>query len=189
MIFQSKFLVYILRMLNIINPLIADPTKWPNTVKQFVGKWPNTLKQFVGKLPTNCLSVVGHFVNLALKGLKSKETPKKVCVQSDIQQYSRLYADMRARKNYSVVLFGNHSQDTLHGKIFYINASCKMVDPSKLLINLKFQGQLLTEQLKFQFITFINVSKKCERKNDVFTSQESPILQGFNDENFQCLLE
>ena len=67
-------------MLNIINPLIADPTKWPNTVKQFVGKWPNTLKQFVGKLPTNCLSVVGRFVNLALKGLKSKETPKKVCV-------------------------------------------------------------------------------------------------------------
>ena len=32
-------------------------------------KWPNTLKQFAGKLPTNCLSVFGHFVNLALKGL------------------------------------------------------------------------------------------------------------------------
>ena len=41
------------------NPLSANPTKWPNT-----------LKQFVGKLPTNCLSVFGHFVNLALKGLK-----------------------------------------------------------------------------------------------------------------------
>ena len=41
-----------------INPLSADPTKWPNT-----------LKQFVDKLPTNCLSVFGHFVNLALKGL------------------------------------------------------------------------------------------------------------------------
>ena len=33
-------------------------------------KWPNTFKQFVGKLPTNFLSVLGHFVNLALKGLK-----------------------------------------------------------------------------------------------------------------------
>ena len=33
-------------------------------------KWPNTFKQFVGKLPTNFLSVFGHFVNLALKGLK-----------------------------------------------------------------------------------------------------------------------
>ena len=32
-------------------------------------KWSNTLKQFVGKLPTNCLSVFGHFVGLALKGL------------------------------------------------------------------------------------------------------------------------
>ena len=41
-----------------LNSLCANPTKWPNT-----------LKKFVGKLPTNCLSVFGHFVNLALKGL------------------------------------------------------------------------------------------------------------------------
>ena len=40
------------------NSLSANPTKWSNT-----------LKQFVGKLPTNCLSVFDHFVNLALKGL------------------------------------------------------------------------------------------------------------------------
>ena len=33
-------------------------------------KWPNTLKQFVGNLPTNCLSVFDHFVGLVLKGLK-----------------------------------------------------------------------------------------------------------------------
>ena len=33
-------------------------------------KWPNTLKQFFAKLTTNCLSVFGHFVNLALKGLR-----------------------------------------------------------------------------------------------------------------------
>ena len=41
------------------NPLSANPTKWSNT-----------LKQFVGNLPTNCLSVFEHFVKLALKGLK-----------------------------------------------------------------------------------------------------------------------
>ena len=41
------------------NPLSANFTKWPNT-----------LKQFVGNLPTNCLSVLGHFVALALKGLR-----------------------------------------------------------------------------------------------------------------------
>ena len=43
-----------------ISPLSANPTKWPKT-----------LKQFVGKLPTTCLSVFGHFVNLAHKGLSS----------------------------------------------------------------------------------------------------------------------
>ena len=41
-----------------INSLIANPTKWSNT-----------LKQFVSNLPTNCLSVFDHFVKLALKGL------------------------------------------------------------------------------------------------------------------------
>ena len=41
-----------------IKPLSANPTKWSNT-----------LKQFVGKLPTNCLGVFDHFAGLALKGL------------------------------------------------------------------------------------------------------------------------
>ena len=42
----------------IFNPLSANPTRWSNT-----------LKQFLGKLPTNCLRVFAHFVRLALKGL------------------------------------------------------------------------------------------------------------------------
>ena len=53
--------IYIYININVIiniNPLSANPIKRPNT-----------LKKFVGKLPTNCLSVFGHFVNLALKGL------------------------------------------------------------------------------------------------------------------------
>ena len=41
------------------NPLSANPTKWTNT-----------LKQFVGNLPTNCLSVFDHFVGSAPKGLR-----------------------------------------------------------------------------------------------------------------------
>ena len=45
-----------------INPLSANPTKWSNT-----------LKQFVGSLPTNCLSVFDHFVGLPLEWL-SHET-------------------------------------------------------------------------------------------------------------------
>ena len=43
----------------ILNPVSANPTKWSNT-----------LKHFVGNLPTNCLSVFDHFVRLALKGLR-----------------------------------------------------------------------------------------------------------------------
>ena len=43
----------------LINPLSANPTKWSNT-----------LKQFVGELPANCLSALDHFVGLALKGLR-----------------------------------------------------------------------------------------------------------------------
>ena len=43
------------------NPLSAKPTKWSNT-----------LKQFVVNLPTNCLNVFDHFVILPLKGLKKK---------------------------------------------------------------------------------------------------------------------
>ena len=48
----------LLRYSAVLNPLSDNPTKWPNKPKQFVGK-----------LPTNCLSVFGHFVNLALKRL------------------------------------------------------------------------------------------------------------------------
>ena len=43
---------------DIIKPLSANPTKWSNA-----------LKQFVGKLPTNYSSVFDHFVGLALKGI------------------------------------------------------------------------------------------------------------------------
>ena len=45
------------------NPLSANPTKWLNT-----------LKQFVGKFPTNSLSVFDLSVKLALKGLISVGT-------------------------------------------------------------------------------------------------------------------
>ena len=42
------------------NLLNANPTKWSNI-----------LKQFVGNLPTNCLSVLDYFVGLSLKGLNT----------------------------------------------------------------------------------------------------------------------
>ena len=47
-----------MKMPSFFNPLSANPTKWPNT-----------LKQFVGSLSMNCLSVFDNFVRLALKDL------------------------------------------------------------------------------------------------------------------------
>ena len=47
----------------LVNPLSANPTKWSNKPKQFVGN-----------LPTNCLGVFDHFVGLALKGLSRFST-------------------------------------------------------------------------------------------------------------------
>ena len=44
--------------------------KWVNPFSSKPTKWSNSLKQFVGKLPTNCLNVFDHFDGLALKGLK-----------------------------------------------------------------------------------------------------------------------
>ena len=52
------------------NPLSANPSKWSNT-----------LKQFVGKLPTNCLSVFDHFVKLALKGVRCMNCSGKLYKQ------------------------------------------------------------------------------------------------------------
>ena len=55
-----------------VNPLSVSPTKWSNT-----------LKQFVGNLPTNCLSLFDHFVKLALKGLSNTEAElkEKACIR------------------------------------------------------------------------------------------------------------
>ena len=44
------------------NPLSSNPTKWSNT-----------LKQFVGNLPTNCMTLFECFVKLALKGLNFEQ--------------------------------------------------------------------------------------------------------------------
>ena len=53
-------------MLKFVRLLIAGLF---NTLNASPTKWSNTLKQFVGKLPMNCLSVLEHFLGLALKGL------------------------------------------------------------------------------------------------------------------------
>ena len=51
-----------------VNPVTDNPTKWSNT-----------LKQFVLYTQANCLSAFDHFVGLALKGLKFKDNVLKNC--------------------------------------------------------------------------------------------------------------
>ena len=58
LVFLAKVNPLFILYLMVLNPLSANPTKWSNK-----------LKQFVGKLQMNCLTVFDHFVGLALKGL------------------------------------------------------------------------------------------------------------------------
>ena len=54
-----------------------------NTLRANITKWSNTLKQFVGKLPANYLIVFDHVVRLALKGLKFPNISWLIFTKSD----------------------------------------------------------------------------------------------------------
>ena len=62
------------KIVDSFNPFSANPIKWSNT-----------LKQFVGNLPTNCLSVSDHFVRLALEGFKLLTTFAKTLYHRYLQ--------------------------------------------------------------------------------------------------------
>ena len=64
---------------NSFNPLGAKLTKWPNT-----------LTQVVRNLPTNCLSVFGHFVGLALKGLIAEAVVQKCSLKKVFLKISQI---------------------------------------------------------------------------------------------------
>ena len=63
--YLSAFIIHLFFLITFhsgmfINSVNANPTKWSNI-----------LKQFVGNLPTNCLSVFDHLVRSALQRVKS----------------------------------------------------------------------------------------------------------------------
>ena len=58
------------RLLENMGRVVSNIAKLINHLSANFSKWSSTLKQFVGKMPTNCLSVIDHFVGLALKGLR-----------------------------------------------------------------------------------------------------------------------
>ena len=97
---------------NTFNPLNANPTKWSNT-----------LKQFVGNLGTNCLSVFDHFVNLALKGLKRiKQANKRLLKRKQRQQ---LYGVLK--NNSSVIRQKSESQNGGNKKTKHVTFSEKQI--------------------------------------------------------------
>ena len=73
------------KRLSAANPLNANPTKWSNT-----------LKQFVGNLPTNCLSVLDHFVGLALRRLS---IPAKTIYSKFVTGFQTLRAHVQRTKS------------------------------------------------------------------------------------------
>ena len=83
---------------SVFKPLGASPTKWSNT-----------LKQFVGKLPSNCLSVFEHFVGLARKGLSniSRLKARKCTVTTIVFHKKNIYF----QSNYKHVLLTAAFQD------------------------------------------------------------------------------
>ena len=80
-------------------------------------KWSNTLKQFVGNLPTNCLSVFDHFVGLALKVLKGSGNCTEIkllsltCTGIQDQQISHLTNAFN--------IFANSQKSTSYNFLFF----------------------------------------------------------------------
>ena len=71
------------------NPLSTNPTKWSNT-----------LKQFVGNVPANCLSVFDHLVTLVRKGLRIKKLHLRYDKMWDFKiQQDQVYRADRTRFN------------------------------------------------------------------------------------------
>ena len=60
---------------------VCELTVWVKPLSTNPTKWSNTLKQFISNLPTNCLSVFDLFVKFALKELSSHQIYSKMLRQ------------------------------------------------------------------------------------------------------------
>ena len=96
----------------ILNPLMANITKWSNT-----------LKQFVGKLATNCLSVFDHFVGLALKGLNNVTSMLKLwhmTISQNSQENTCVRAYFLIKLQASLSRWAKHNNNKLILFIFQV---------------------------------------------------------------------
>ena len=123
-----------------VNSLSANPTTWSNT-----------LKEFVGKLPTNCLSVLDHFVKLALRGLswgleiegtllQHLKIYKYLCLHKKnmpkFSHYRSIYFLSYAHTRYTICLFTNiQKQHNMlrSSPLFHKNSNFTSKKPRELL--------------------------------------------------------
>ena len=75
-----------LSYLLLVNPLSANPTKWSNTLQQFVGKSRGIV-----------LSVFDHFVRLALKGLNRTASNYKLTFCGEAAYSSKYFRSGRPK--------------------------------------------------------------------------------------------
>ena len=87
-----------------VNPLSANPKTWSNT-----------LKQFVGNSPTNCLSVLGHFVRLAFKGLRFIQKMSNVKSPTIIDEAFKINETIRYCLRMRNKLYARHIKTVRYG--------------------------------------------------------------------------
>ena len=137
-ILNSNFHYCRITVESFLNPLSANPTKWSNR-----------LKQFVGNLPTNCLSVFDHFVKLAFKGLTY--FPVKYSNSDAIQKLIHFVADLSIfcyKQQFQIAWPYNWDLFDQGGQLnsMYANTS-NILTPSPHFLHTCTHGQLLTDPL------------------------------------------
>ena len=110
------------RLLFTFNPLSAN-----------LEKWSNTLKQIVGNLPTICLSVFDHFMNLALKGLRTSNyelsyeelldltngvSPHQRCLNSLMTEVDKCLNGISPDIMNNILTVSKHQYSTRHYNLF-----------------------------------------------------------------------
>ena len=125
--------------------------------------WSNTLKQFVGNLPTTCLSVLDHFVKLALKRISLPATLILVLIKIVLAQVHMF--------QYFCCKFSNKSayNNVLPWKY-------RLWQPSRFV------------NFKFQFLKFNFSELSINRKNKVLFFALSKIYQFLHHKIYMCLL-
>ena len=149
------------------NPWSVNPTKWPNT-----------LKQFVAKFPTNCLSVFDHFVKLALKGLRVKNMIKTFKVESSDTGTAPIIFRKTATSNAKVVAQRKYCRIRASYATFMEKSRALNVAQISFMKSLNFILWSWLSQVMREIYPLFNIQGLSLVFQDIFTMQQ--ILLNFN---------